>query len=100
MIKFTIRRVTIEEIEVLAERDQAALLHAVTAQEGHEKYSFECLGVRVLEQHMEIAKREAPPVCGINDDGVNCQEPVSRMHYKLEQRFCATHSKTLSEATS
>ena len=96
MTKYTIRRVTVEEVEVLADDDHTATRAALSANPGSEKYSFENLGVRVIEQHLEVARREAPPACGIDDNGL-CERPVARYHYKAELRLCEYHWKTFSE---
>jgi hypothetical protein len=98
MTKYTVRRVTVEEVEVISHKDAEAMSLAQAASDGLEKYSFGQLGIRVVEQHLEITRRSSPPACGVNDDGTACERPATQLHYKLEQRVCDGHYKTMVSA--
>ena len=95
MTKYTIRRVTVEEVEIIKDGDGEALDYAGRAAEGMGKYVFEQYALRVMERHLEILRRDAPPICGIDDHGKICQAPAAYLHSKLEQRLCETHYKTM-----
>ncbi|HJR01810.1 MAG TPA: hypothetical protein VKA83_09275 [Methylomirabilota bacterium] len=94
--KYTVRRVTVEEVEVLAGSEREAVKAAQDVSESSMTYYHNHAGYRLIEQNLEIAKRETPSLCRIDDDGI-CEDPIADYHYKMKQWLCEKHYKQLRE---